>query len=112
MDLKLSGSTLVETRWRDCIATLELPVDVAPEWFKLLVGYYGESQRHYHRLSHLEEMMQHLEEVEKHIKDIPCVVLATMFHEYVIITLILFVSLTVVASSILDLNNSNLEPIV
>ena len=56
--------------------------------------------------------MQHLEEVEKHIKNIPCVVLATMFHEYVIITLILFVSLTVVASSILDLNNSNLEPIV
>ena len=56
---------------------------IADRWWTIIADKYSESQRHYHTMDHIEDMLKLCLEYKEKLKDINTVVYAIIFHEYV-----------------------------
>ncbi|XP_061173310.1 uncharacterized protein LOC133182476 [Saccostrea echinata] len=76
MDLRQRWLTLA----RDILRIQE---DVCQKWWGYIEQKYSESQRHYHTLSHLEEMFQHFDQYHEKLDKPELVSLAIYFHDII-----------------------------
>lgn len=56
---------------------------VVDELFQEIQQHYSESHRHYHTLSHLENLIRELEQVKSSISDYTTVLLAVFYHDII-----------------------------
>lgn len=79
----LSQMTTVLDRWKNINQDLKISDDVGEKWWNIIHRMYGEPQRHYHTIHHIEELFQHFDRCQEHFsfKYPTLVSLAIFFHE-------------------------------
>ncbi len=69
--------------WMDINEKQGVGPGIADKWWNQIVHRYSEPQRHYHTLTHVQDMLKHLEEHAEKLQDANAVAFAVIFHEYV-----------------------------
>ena len=73
----------LEARWTVLCQTLRVSEAATNKWWTIVRDGMQEKQRHYHTLTHLEELFAHADAFKSHLRD-PCAVdLAIFFHDVV-----------------------------
>ncbi|KAK3089681.1 hypothetical protein FSP39_005567 [Pinctada imbricata] len=74
---------LVETAWDFVTKELSIGKEIASRWLTEIKRRYGEPQRHYHTLQHIEDMLALYEQYKDTVQR-PCLVLlAIFFHDII-----------------------------
>ena len=71
----------LSVRWMELGKALEIPEDIANEWWTIIETYYSEKHRHYHTLAHIEDMFEKFDAVKHKLSQPEAVALAIFFHE-------------------------------
>lgn len=66
--------------WQNLTASLQQPV-ICEKWGEKIVSHYGEEQRHYHTITHVEDMLALRSDYRDQINDVDTVDYAVIFHE-------------------------------
>ena len=67
--------------WKDINKSLDVDEKIVDRWWTIIVDKYSESQRHYHTMNHIEDMLRLCEEHTGRLKNIKAVFYAIVFHE-------------------------------
>ncbi len=67
--------------WTETNETLGVDTEVSKRWWSTVLEKYGETQRHYHTMQHIQAMSKLLEDYKNKIQDVNAVHLAIVFHE-------------------------------
>lgn len=77
--------TTVLDRWNNINKDLNITNEIGEKWWDVVWKMYGEPQRHYHTIHHIEELFQHFDRCQKHysFKYPTLISLAIFFHDIV-----------------------------
>ncbi|PSN33311.1 hypothetical protein C0J52_21231 [Blattella germanica] len=78
--MKLQMSSTLEEVWTE--ATKNLSKAAVDEWWTKILEKYGEDERNYHNIHHLEEKIEHFKTVKGVLGNPDAVALAIIFHYY------------------------------
>ena len=67
--------------WKEINRSLNVDEKTTDHWWSVVVDKYSESQRHYHTMSHIEDMLRLYEEYKGKLRDVKPVVYTIIFHE-------------------------------
>ena len=67
--------------WKVINKSLDVDDKIADRWWTIIVKKYSESQRHYHTMKHIEDMLRLCEEHKGKLKNMKAVIYAIVFHE-------------------------------
>lgn len=73
----------IQAKWEELCGTLQVPQDMIDKWWMCIHDSYQNTGRHYHTLSHINNMLSHLKEFEESLQCCEEVSLAIYFHELI-----------------------------
>ena len=69
--------------WQNLLQQLDLQIDSDNLFFANLIQEYSSSERYYHDLTHVRQLLKTVEEVKQSINNYPAILLAVWFHDYI-----------------------------
>lgn len=72
----------LEANWKALCKEKGISEEIAQKWFADVSARYSETSRHYHTLTHIQEMLNYVFRYESELEDVPAVSFSTWFHEY------------------------------
>ncbi|MGB3713569.1 MAG: metalloprotease family protein [Candidatus Promineifilaceae bacterium] len=81
--LALNEVTLMQQRWFSLLDSLRIPLDAAREAFHELNNYYSRSDRYYHNLEHVGDVLDVIEELKELARDLGTVQLSAWYHDVI-----------------------------
>ncbi|CAL1532438.1 unnamed protein product [Lymnaea stagnalis] len=76
-------SNFVYNHWKNLTNTLNLSPKISENWWSVIFRHYTQEWRHYHSLSHIENLLQLFDQWRQRIVEPENVALAIFFHDIV-----------------------------
>jgi len=74
---------LITDTWEELAAKYAIPKDKSEKMLKKIMDAYSHKNRHYHNLTHIEDLLGQAKKNESHLQDADAVCLAILFHDVV-----------------------------
>lgn len=74
---------LMQQRWLSLTESLRVPLDTAQEAFQELNNYYSGSDRHYHNLEHVRDVLDVIEGLKELPRDLSTILLSAWYHDVI-----------------------------
>jgi predicted metal-dependent HD superfamily phosphohydrolase len=81
--VKRNLRTVLEPEFKSTLAQFTDDKSLIDSLWKEIHDHYTESNRHYHTLQHLQNMLHELERVKSEIKDWHCIIVALAYHDVI-----------------------------